>query len=90
MKTVFIFNGAGSQFPGAVFFFFCIAADWIKKHSLTGVLTSYPIDMGVYEWAIEHGNFKATHDYQKEPKFIQKFTSASLKHYHFEDGTECK
>lgn len=88
MKTVFIFNGAGAQFPGAVFSEYGIAVNWIKKHSLTGVLTSYPIDTGVYDWAIEQGSFKIEQDHHKESKFIQKFTSASLKRYHFEDGVE--
>lgn len=30
------------------------AEEWIKKHKLSGVLTAYPLNDGVYDWAISH------------------------------------
>ena len=59
-----------------------------KKNKLTGVLTKYPIDIGVYDWAIEHDLFIPKEDKHKHPSFIGSFTSASMDHYHFLDGEE--
>lgn len=50
------------------------------------MLSSYPLDVGLYDWAIDKNYFEPKKEYQKESKFIEKFTSASLEHIHFEDG----
>ena len=42
--------------------------------------------MGVYNWAIKENFFTIRNEYQKESKFIQRFTCASMEHFHFEDG----
>ena len=55
MDSIWIFDGVGSQFPNGVFTTRELAEAWIIKHRLTGTLTQYPIDVGVYEWAIENG-----------------------------------
>ncbi len=84
---MWVFNGARSQFPAGVFSTKEAAEAWISLHCLTGVLTRYPIDCGVYEWAITSGYFSPCQPHHKSGEFIQKFTSASLEHYHYEDGT---
>ena len=88
MEKIYVFNGEGSILPNALFSEYELAENWIKKYSLTGLLTAYPLNIGVYEWAIEHSNFKVKHEYQKSAGFIQKFTWGDLEHYHFENG-EC-
>ena len=86
MEAVWVFNGAGGNFPSAVFTTRERAEEWIVKHRLTGCITKYPLDIGIYEWAIEAGTFKAKRPDQSEPQFIGRFSSAYLEHYHYEDG----
>jgi hypothetical protein len=88
-QFVWIFNGIGSKFPSGVFSEKDKAFSWISKHRLTGVLTSYPIDVGVYDFSIHARSFMPERDDQKSPEFIGKFSSASLEHYHFENGGVC-
>jgi hypothetical protein len=82
---VWVFNGGGG-FPAAVFTTRELAEAWIAGHRLTGVLTKYPLDVGVYEWAISVGAFKPKRPDQSEPRFIGRFSSASMEHYHYTDG----
>ncbi|QDT87158.1 hypothetical protein [Gimesia chilikensis] len=64
------------------------AEDFIAQHQLSGILTRYPLDTGVYDWAIAEGIFKPSRDYQLSPRFISRFTSASHEHFHYEMGRE--
>ncbi len=83
---MWVFCGGGDRGPSGVFTDEAIAHAWIKKHRLTGTLTDYPLNVGVYDWTIENGYFKPRYPSQKSPEFIGKFTSAYLPHHHFEDG----
>ena len=83
---IWVFNGNNSNFPSGVFSTKEIADAWIEKYQLSGVLTKYPVDEGVYDWAIAKGTFKIKRDDQTQPKFIQSFSSAYQEHYHYEDG----
>ncbi len=85
MDSVWVFNG-GSDLPSAVFTSRELAETWIARHGLTGVLTRYPLDVGLYEWAIDCGAFVPTRPDQSEPRFIGRFSSANLEHYHYEAG----
>ena len=87
MDSVWVFNGGGN-FPSAVFTSRDLAEAWISKHRLTGVLTNYPLDVGVYEWAIARGMFKPKRPEHSEPQFIGQFTSASQDHYHYAGGSD--
>jgi hypothetical protein len=82
--SVWVFNAAGAHFPGAVFSSPVWAEAWIAKHSLTGVLTAYPVDQGVYEWAVAGGRFRPKR--APEPGEAGRFSSAYQEHYHYEDG----
>lgn len=86
LSSIWIFHGANGKFTSGVFTTRDLAENWIVTHSLTGILTKYPIDIGVYDWAIEMSYFKAKNETQTQPEFIQKFTTASQEHYHYENG----
>ncbi len=86
VKYIWVFNGARSSFPSGVFELREDAQSWIAENKLTGTLTKYPVGQGVYQWAIDEGAFEPKRDDQKTPEFIGKFSSASLEHYHYEDG----
>lgn len=81
---VWVFNAAGGPFPGAVFSSPERAEAWIAKHSLTGVLTAYPLDQGVYEWVVAKGFFRPKRE--MAPGFAGRFSLAYQEHYHYEDG----
>lgn len=85
---VWVFNGAGAQFPSGVFSSREAAETWIRDARLTGTLTAYPLDESVYDWGIREGRFKPTREYQSSPDFIGRFSSASQPHFHYENG-EC-
>ena len=86
--SVWVFHANEGHLTSAVFTKESLAEAWIKKHSLSGILTEYPLDTGVYEWAISKGFFKPKQSYQQSAKFIGTFTSASQRHDHFENGAK--
>ena len=85
-KWVWVFNGERGNFPGGIFTALDGAERWIEEHRLSGTLTQYPVDTGVYEWAISKGFFRPSQSHQTTPEFIGRFTSASMEHHHYEDG----
>lgn len=85
-QTVWIFNDAGSRFPGGVFSSLEAAEDWVSTNKLSGVLTEYPVDIGVLDWASSNGYFTPKSSAQLTPSFIAGFTCASQSHFHFEEG----
>ena len=46
--------------------------------------TRYPLGEGIYDFAIRKAYFTPKKEYQFSPKFISKFSCASLEHYHYE------
>lgn len=87
LMHVWIFVGANAHFPSGVFGSPYRAEEWITRHRLTGTLTRYPVDIGIYEWAIENQHFTPKTEEQRSPAFIGRFTSATLEHWHYEDGS---
>lgn len=87
-KEIWVFNGTMARFPSGLFSSLAEAKAWIKKNKLSGILTKYPLDLGVYDWAIQNDLFTPKKDHQKLPSFIASFTSASMEHYHFLAGEE--
>ena len=85
-EQVWVFNHARGGFPGGIFTSLDLADRWIRQHRLTGTLTLYPIDTGVYDWALAEGLFRPNKPDQATPDFIGRFTSASLDHHHSENG----
>ena len=88
MKYIWVFHGANARFTSGVFSTKATADQWIKKHKLTGLLTCYPLDTGCYDWAIESNFFEPKNESQITSEFIQKFTTASQEHYHYENGDD--
>ena len=86
MRSAFVFNGSGADFPSAVFSDRERAIAWISCHGLSGTLTEYPVDIGVYDWATQNGSFKPKRAEQETPQFIERFTSMAQWHAHFENG----
>ena len=87
IENVWVFNGAGSRFPGGIFSSRDTAENWIRNHKLSGVLTLYPFDQGVYDWVIENKIFEPKKESESSPDFIGSFSSASQEHYHYLEGT---
>lgn len=85
-NEMYVFIGEGSNFPAGIFTTLENAKEWIEKYSLNGILNKYPIDIGIYDWAIKEDFFTVKNEHQKQSKFIQRFTCASMEHFHFEDG----
>ena len=57
---VWVFNGSGRRYPNlpsALFFSRQDAEKWIGKYSVSGLLTRYPVNTSVYDWAIEQEFF---------------------------------
>ncbi len=83
---IWVFCGDGSTLPSGVFHDLTRPEAWIKEYSLSGVLTEYPLDVCVYDWATANGYFQPRYPSQQAPEFIGRFSSAYLKHFHFENG----
>ncbi len=85
-SCIWLFCGVGAKFPSGVFDSLEAAESWIALRRLSGVLTSYPVGVGVYDWAVAGGHFEPKRDKHMTPEFIQRFTSSAQPHHHFEDG----
>ena len=83
---VWVFNGDGGTCPSAVFSSRTKAEEWIARHRLDGMLTLYPVDEPIYEWAIAQGCFTPKREEQSSARFIQRFSSAYQEHYHYTSG----
>jgi hypothetical protein len=88
MKSVWVFHGINGRFTSGVFDDKKIAEKWIFEQNLTGILTWYPINVGVYEWSIDNGHFAPKKEDHKTPEYIGKFSSASQEHYHYTNGRQ--
>ena len=87
LKHVWVFCGPKGRFPSGCFTSLKHAASWISKTGVSGCLTEYPLDISVYDWAINKGYFRKKFPSHDSPEFIQKFSSASMTHYHIENGS---
>lgn len=91
MAEVWVFTGTRSNpgtnatFPGGVFSSVQHAEEWIVKHQLSGVLTMYRLDVGAYDWAVEHGSFKPKKPHHFTAEFIGRFAGGET-HFHYEAG----
>ena len=55
---IYIFNGENARLPSGAFSELARADEWIAAHRLSGLLTWYPLDAGVYDYAValHHGH----------------------------------
>ncbi|MEP2653418.1 MAG: hypothetical protein ABJH06_15660 [Paraglaciecola sp.] len=90
MKSVWVFNKNNANFSGGVFNELVLAEIWIKDNLLSGIFTKYPLNQGVFDWAVENNMHSIKQEKlaekRKQPNFIGGFTSASQEHYHYENG----
>lgn len=88
---VWVFTGQRSStstkppLPAGVFSSVGIAETWIKRHSLSGVLTLYRIDVGAYDWAVANSYFTPSKPHHNTSEFIGQFSGGD-KHHHYEAG----
>jgi hypothetical protein len=85
-SAIWVFHSAGAQFSGGVFSTLELAEAWILDHTLSGLLTAYPLDCGVYNWAVKNNYFSPKNEKHSSSKFIGGFTSASQEHFRYENG----
>jgi hypothetical protein len=87
LPPIWVFTGDGPTraHPSGVFSSKEIAETWIAKHRLSGMLTAYPLDQGVFEWAIERGYLKE-HDVSWSPEHIGRLSLAYQEHSHYVGG----
>ena len=64
------------------------AVRWIEKYKISGILSKYPLDISIYDWAITQGLFKPKRDDQKTPGFIQSFSTVHIEDSQYIDGVE--
>jgi hypothetical protein len=83
---VWIFSGENSHLPSGAFSTKERAEEWIVREGLSGVLTRYPMDESVYDWAMRSGAFRPKVDKKMSAKQIQSFSSAALEHHHYSNG----
>jgi hypothetical protein len=83
---VWIFHGENGRIASGAFSSKEKAEIFIKKYNLSGVLTWYVVDEGIYDWAISSGFFEVKKAEQQGSEFIQRFTSGSQPHFHYENG----
>lgn len=84
-QFVWIFKGNQHNFPSAVFSSYENAKAWIEENKAKGILTAYPLDKSVYEWAIDKGHFSVKDESQKTANFIANFSDAAQEHYYYKD-----
>ena len=82
---IYVFIGNQGKLPGGVFSTRPLAEEWIQINKLSGRLTEYPIDLGVYDWAVGTGRVRKLQASYCTPDIVGGFSS-HLDHWHFEDG----
>jgi hypothetical protein len=63
-----------------------LGEQWVGEKGLTGMLTQYPLDVGVYDWAVAEGLFRPSKSAHTSTTFVAGFTTAHQAHVHFVDG----
>ena len=85
-RSVWIFLGDRARWPSGVFSSRESAVRWVAEHRLTGMITEYPVDVGVYDWAVATGTFRPSRPLHSSSGFVGGFTTAAQEHGHFTDG----
>lgn len=85
---IWVFIADDGVHPFGMFNTLELADQVIQKYGLSGVLTRYPVDIAVYDWAVQMGYFKPKSDSHSSIKFIERFSCASLEHYHYRSGVK--
>lgn len=86
MNEVWVFHGAGGRFTSGVFATQAQAEAFISQYRLAGVLTKYPVGISTYDWATQEQLFEPEKPEHYESGSVQRFTTASQEHFHYEEG----
>ena len=78
--------GKDARFPSAVFSHQQNTENWIKANRVSGILTEYPLNISVYNWAVSHEYFVPKREHYNTIEFQRPFTSARQNHIHYQDG----
>jgi hypothetical protein len=84
-EYIYVFSGDRGTFPGGVFNSFALAEEWILRHRLSGLLTEYPVNVGVFDWAVSTGRIRRPQGAGFTADTIAGFSSY-LEHWHYENG----
>ncbi len=85
-QTVWLFTSASNDvvpdahIPQAAFRTLAAGDRWVRTLKPSGMLTEYPMNIGVFEWATARGVFKPRRDDQRATPFIETFSDASQAH----------
>jgi hypothetical protein len=83
---LWVFRGGDVGKISGVFTTKLLAEEWIHQHRLSGTLRAYPVNMGVYDWAISREFLVPKNDFERSPEFIADCVRASQEYYVYEDG----
>ena len=86
-KRIWVFQGDRGRGIGAVFGDLDGARSWIQRHRLDGSLSEYPMNTGLYDWALDQGNHQAPAD-GDTASFIANFQDLGRKTLWFAHGAE--
>lgn len=87
LSKAWVFLGEGARIPSGIFSDEEKAKEWIASNRLTGLLSEFPVDMGVLDWAIRYAGFNPSDEKRADPSYVARFTSGAVKHFHFENGS---
>lgn len=87
VRMVWVFVGDTARLPSAVFSTLERAQAWIARHRISGLVTQYPLDVPVIDWAVAQGVYSPKPGDEHDTWKIQTFTSAAQRHYHYVDGS---
>jgi hypothetical protein len=89
-RTLWLFNaprpGAWFGFPSGVFVALEDAERWVARGALSGALTRYPVDIGVYDWAVGHALFVPAAPAHRSPSFVGGFSSSRQERRYYHNG----
>ncbi len=82
---VWVFVGDQARNTSGVFTSLELAENWISRHSLTGLLTHYPLNEGVFDWVVRTTRVKESFARGASAGIIGSFCS-HLDHFHYQNG----
>lgn len=85
-EFVYVFMCERAFVPAGIFTSYEKAEKWIIQNKLSGCLTKLPVNISLYDWAIEKEYFEVKNENQNSPKFKAQFSCAATDHWHFENG----
>jgi hypothetical protein len=85
INHVWVIVGEQGKCTSGVFSDLDSAEQWISLHSLTGLLSQYPLNEGAFDWAVKTERIKRSFAETATPGMIGSFCSY-LNYYHYKDS----